>query len=125
MLPRYKKSKMGDFLTSHNGWVVGAFFQPDSIQHSDEIEVRHGIIQGKEFVFPPHYHTRRTSYIFVLHGRVVMRFDGEETVVSGGEFVIFLPGVSEEGISADPGTELLIVRTPSSVKEDKVEVGKK
>ncbi len=124
MLPRYSKAVLKDYLSSHNGWVVGAFFPPDSLQHSEEVEIRHGVIKGKEFVFPPHYHTRRTSYIFVIHGSVSMEFDGEPMTISAGEFAIFLPGVSEEGVSAEPGTELVIVRTPSSAREDKVEVRK-
>ncbi len=124
MIQRIKKANFADFLRSHNGWVVGAFFPPDSIQHSEDVEIRHGIIQGREFVFPPHYHTRRTSYILVIKGEVVMKFDGEQTTVTAGQFAIFAPGVTEEGISASPGTELVIVRTPSSAKEDKVEMKK-
>lgn len=124
MIQRFQKANFAQFLKSHNGWIVGAFFPPDSIQHSDDIEIRHGIIQGKEFVFSSHYHTRRTSYILVLKGEIVMKFDGELTTVSAGQFAAFMPGVTEEGISAQPGTELVIVRTPSSAKEDKVEMKK-
>ena len=124
MIQRTKQASFAQFLQSHNGWVVGAFFPPESIQHSEDVEIRHGIIQGDEFVFPPHYHTRRTSYILVLKGEVVMKIDGELTTVTAGQFLVFLPGVTEEGISATPGTELVIVRTPSSAKEDKVEMKK-
>jgi quercetin dioxygenase-like cupin family protein len=122
MIQRFKKAAMSQYLQSHNGWIVGAFFPPESIQHSEDVEIRHGIIQGKEFIFTPHYHSHRTSYIIVIKGEIVMKFDGELTTVSAGQFAIFLPGVSEEGISAQPGTELVIVRTPSSSKEDKVEI---
>ncbi|MBP6994489.1 cupin domain-containing protein [Candidatus Woesebacteria bacterium] len=122
MIQRYNKANFADFLKSHNGWVVGAFFPPDSAQHSSEVEIRHGVIKGNEFVFKSHYHTQRTSYILVVKGEVVMKFDGALTTISEGQFVVFAPGVTEEGISAKPGTELLIVRTPSSTKEDKVEV---
>ena len=51
-----------------------------------------------------------------------MKFDGQLTVIKAGEYVVFHPGVTEEGISAKPGTELIIVRTPSSKREDKVDV---
>ena len=122
MIQRYKQGRFGEYARSHNGWIVGAFFPPDSIQHSEDVEIRHGILQGKEFVFSPHYHSHRISYILVLKGEVTMRFDGEIATMGAGEFAIFLPGVTEEGVSAQPGTELVIVRTPSSTKEDKVEV---
>lgn len=124
MIQRYKKESFTQFRQSHNGWIVGAFFPPDSIQHSEEVEIRHGIIQGKEFAFTAHYHSHRTSYILVLKGEIIMKFDGELTTVSAGEFAIFMPGVTEEGVSAQPGTEVVIVRTPSSAKEDKVEMKK-
>lgn len=123
-MQRVKQANFSEFLQSHNGWVVGAFFPPESIQHSEDIEIRHGIIRGNEFTFSPHYHTKRTSYILVLKGQIVMQIDGELTTVNAGQFLIFLPGVSEEGVSAAPGTELVIVRTPSSAKEDKVEMRK-
>ncbi|HNQ31123.1 MAG TPA: cupin domain-containing protein [Candidatus Woesebacteria bacterium] len=121
-LQRCKIANFAQFHTSHNGWIVGAFYEPGSIQYSGDLEIRHGIIEGREFIFSPHYHTQRTSYLLVVKGEIVMKFDGQQVTVSAGQFAIFLPGVTEEGISAKPGTELLIIRTPSSPKEDKVEI---
>lgn len=121
-MQRLLKSSFEEHKKPYAGWIVGAFFPPESPLHSDDVEIRHGILSGNEITFPPHYHTHRVSYILVTRGELTMKFDGQLTIVKAGEYVVFFPGVTEEGITAKPGTELIIVRTPSSRKEDKVNV---
>lgn len=121
-MQKFLKSSFAEYKKTFGGWITGSFFPTDSPLHSNEVEIRYGVVSGSEIAFPPHYHTHRITHILVTRGELTIKLDGQLTRVAAGEFVVFWPGVTEEGISARANTELIIIRTPSLMKEDKVEV---
>ncbi len=90
--PFYKGSYQYDGLNDpHRGWVVGKF-KDDFPRKNDAVEIKYW-----EYEVGPTDHPTKTSSIiectFILQGEVRGTINGQEVVLTTGDYVVIAPGI--------------------------------
>jgi len=118
----YKISKISDY-DDRKGWVCGQFFDEGSIEHSEDVEVKHFTLKPGDSC-GEHFHPRSSKEIvIVLEGEMEWLISGKKHLLKSGD-ILYLEGkVPEAVLDVRKPTRAIAVRTPS-VPDNKVEVTK-
>lgn len=104
---------------AHRGWFVGTFIEEGAARTSD-VEIKYW-----EFPLGPTTHDTKVSAIFectvILSGKVRGTIDGENIVLSAGDYVAIEPGTPNNLVVEilEPSTGLT-VKAPSDPSAKKV-----
>jgi mannose-6-phosphate isomerase-like protein (cupin superfamily) len=93
-------------------WLLGPF-RPDATgEHSRHLEIGYVNLDevAKSDLF--HAHTLSEEYFVVMSGRLRMRIDAAEVEVGPGQVLLVRPGAKHIMRAVDPGTRILLVKSP-------------
>jgi len=116
---KYVKGKLGDF-QKFNGYFIGQFMGEKGLPalETDEVEIAYKKLPEKFEEEKPHYHKKGVEVNIVIKGRYKAQVNGKVVEISSNEFLVVYPQSTLKNISAQKGTELIVVKTPS-VPQDK------
>lgn len=116
----YVVGNTASFEESH-GFFMGHFISGTlGVLHNDEIEIAwkqfpNGAKQDRE----PHYHKVGLEINVVVEGSWSVIVEGSyRHVLEKGHFLVVPPGTSIQTVCIDPGTVIIVIKTPS-VPNDK------
>lgn len=82
---------------AHRGWFVGTFIE-EGAAHTDDVEIKYW-----EFPVGPTNHGMKVSAIFectlILAGKTRAVIDGEERVLTAGDYVAIQPGTPNNTVA--------------------------
>ncbi len=113
------KGSLGDF-QKFSGYFIGQFMGEKGfpILETDEVEIAYKKLPEKFSEEKPHYHKKGIEVNIVIKGKYRAQVNGEIVEISSNEFLVIYPQATLRNISAQKGTELIVVKAPS-VPDDK------
>lgn len=119
---KYFLGNVADFEKT-SGWIIGQFMGEKGfpLLETDEVEIAWKKLPT-EFNEKPHFHRKGVEINIVISGSYRLIIDGKEVGLAKGDFLVVYPETVLQNLSADEGTELIVVKAPS-VSSDKIEVG--
>lgn len=104
------------------GYFIGQFMgqrgKPDL--ETDEVEIAWKVLPTTFNEREPHFHKKGVEVNIVVSGSYRVWVEGEEVELKKGDFLVVYPEAKLRNISAEEGTELIVVKAPS-VPDDKFE----
>lgn len=98
------------------GWITGSFFPENTLNYDKNIEIKIRTVE-KSSPNKPHYHKNKKTWIIVINGSVNLLINDEPVGLKSKQFVIFEPGISEELKTAESGTIIITIHTPSTTND--------
>jgi len=108
--------------TETRGWICGHFI-PEGIQKNSELEIKYEVLKPG-FTSPQHYHPQGTEVILVIKGKLKVRIEGEEIILSDSDFVFMQSNATEAFLEVYKPTTVISIRTPS-IPNNKISKDKK
>jgi quercetin dioxygenase-like cupin family protein len=103
-----------DEIKGTRSYIVGAFMEkagyPELQNEQVEIAVLELPLQDSA---KPHYHKEMTEITIVLSGKLYLIVDGESVEAKEGEFFVVKPGTILQNPQNEPGTKVLVIKSPS------------
>jgi quercetin dioxygenase-like cupin family protein len=121
MAKKYILGKIGDEVINKKGYISGALFPEDSLLHDKSIEINYSSLPD-DFKAAGHYHSKSKTWVIVIKGKMYFKIDEDPIEVNKGEFIVFSAGTYEEVIRVDPGTEVIVIHSPSFPNGDAVKL---
>lgn len=96
------------------GWITGAFFPEHDTRHCADMEVKYGqFIRGQDPKHPAKV-SATTEFTLILSGSVRAQIDGDELVLSQGDYVLIHPGTPNNTVlEILQDAAILTVKAPS------------
>ena len=96
------------------GYFYGAFMESAGYPElqDDNLEVAQ-LELPEEGESRPHFHEIMTEITYVISGCLHLVVNGDEIDLSSGQFLIVKPGVVLQNCSNEPGTSVLVIKSPS------------
>jgi len=112
------KGKLKDF-QKFSGYFIGQFMGERGfpILETDEVEITYKKLPEKFEEERPHYHKKGVEVNIVIKGKYKAQVNGENVEISSNEFLVVYPRSTLKNISAQKGTELIVVKAPSVAKD--------
>lgn len=106
--------------SSTKGYFIGQFMQERGffLLATDEVEIAWKVLPSDFGDKSPHFHKRGVEINIVISGSCKLCVGEEEIELKTGDFLVVYPETRLRNISAQEGTELIVVKAPS-VAEDK------
>lgn len=113
---------VGDF-DSTKGYFIGRFMGEKGfpLLETDEVEIAWKKLPTTFDEPLPHFHKKGVEVNIVISGSYKLEINGEEKELCKGDFLVVYPESRLRNISAQEGTELVVVKSPS-VPDDKFDV---
>lgn len=111
---KFVKGNVNDF-SETKGYFIGRFLGQKGFPslETDEVEVawKKLTITFDEKV--PHYHKGGIEINIVIAGSYLVWVAGEKIKLSKGDFLVIYPETQLKNLSAEEGTELIVIKAPS------------
>lgn len=120
---KFFRGNVKDF-SETKGYFVGQFMQERGfpLLATEEVEIAWKVLPSDFGEGTPHFHKRGVEINIVVSGSYKVCVGEEEIQLRKGDFLIVYPETRLRNISAQEGTELIVVKAPS-VSGDKYEQG--
>jgi mannose-6-phosphate isomerase-like protein (cupin superfamily) len=119
---KFAIGKLEDF-QKFSGYFIGQFMGENGfpILETNEVEIAYKKLPEKFEKEKPHYHKKGVEINIVIKGKYKAQVNEKTVVISEKEFLVVYPQAKLKNISAQKGTELIVVKAPS-VPDDKFRV---
>jgi quercetin dioxygenase-like cupin family protein len=116
---KFHQGNISDFGET-KGYFIGQFMgqRGKAFLETDEVEIAWKTLSGDFGDEAPHFHKKGVEINIVISGRYKVWIEGEERELGKGDFLVVYPEAKLRNISADEGTELMVVIAPS-IPDDK------
>ena len=108
-----------DDFSETKGYFIGQFMGQRGFPEleTEEVEVAWKTLPTN-FSEEPHYHKGGVEINIVIKGSYKAIVNGQELTLTAGNFLVVYPQTVLQNVSAEEGTELIVVKAPS-VPDDK------
>jgi len=115
---KFFKGKLEDF-QKFSGYFIGQFMGEKGfpILEADEVEIAYKKLPAKFEDEKPHFHKKGVEINIVIKGKYKAQVNGKVIEISNNEFLVLYPRATLKNISAQKGTELVVVKAPSVPKD--------
>jgi len=98
------------------GYFIGQFMgqKGKPILETEEVEIAWKTLTGDFSDENSHYHKKGVEVNIVISGNYKVWIEGEERELKKGDFLVVYPEAKLRNISAQEGTELIVVKAPSA-----------
>lgn len=119
---KYFHGRYKDF-DKTGGYFLGQFMgsKGHPLLETDEVEIAYKKLPANFGDKKPHYHKKGVEINIVISGSYKVCIQGEEVELNKGDFLVVYPESELKNISAQEGTELIVVKSPS-VPDDKFDI---
>ncbi len=108
-----------DEIKGTKNYIVGAFMEKAGYPELQNEQVEVAILElPLQDSANPHYHKEMTEITIVLSGKLYLVVGGKPVEATEGEFFVVKPGTVLQNPQNDPGTKILVIKSPS-LPEDK------
>jgi len=111
---KYARGNVADFLDTR-GYFIGKFMGKKGfpLLETEEVEVAWRILPAAFDDNTSHYHKRGVEIMIVASGSYKVRVNGEDLELIKSDFIVVYPETHLKSISAEEGTELIVIKAPS------------
>lgn len=103
-----------DEIKGTRSYLVGAFMEKAGYPELQNNQVEVAILElPLEDLSQPHYHQEMTEITIVLSGKLHLIVDSEPVEANAGEFFVVKPGTVLQNPRNEPGTKVLVIKSPS------------
>ena len=105
-----------------SGYFIGQFMGQKGypLLETEEVEIAYKKLPADFGDETPHYHKKGVEINIVISGSYKVWIQAKEIELKKGNFLIVYPESELKNISAEEGTELIVIKSPS-VPDDKFE----
>ena len=111
----HKKGRLDNLADGKH--LVGAMLAQESGFYCDKVQVAFEKLDPKDFPGKLHVHEKMDEIVIVSRGKFVVEMDGERIELGEKEYVFKTAGSPGRALSADPGTEILVIKSPSAIDD--------
>ena len=110
----YVKGNKGEFSES-SGYFIGRFMGEKGHPElaTDEVEVAWKKLPATFDEESPHFHKGGVEINVVVSGSYKVQIESEKIALKRGDFLVVYPETRLRNISAEAGTELIVIKAPS------------
>lgn len=112
--------KLEDIILQGKKWGVGSFFEKESPNFSNKIEIGFVRLKEPDKSDKIHYHQSIEEYYIVLSGEMEILVDKKTILVKTKEVLGVKPKTPHIIRNVTPNTEIILIKTPSKPKDKKI-----